>query len=48
MEWPPEFILTRLRRLAQTKPQPSELLAVLRSLAQEYKALLSSNKLRQH
>jgi hypothetical protein len=48
MEWPPEFILARLRQLAHTKLQPSELLAVLRNLAQEYKAFLSSNALRQH
>jgi len=36
MEWPPEFILTRLRQLARVKP--SELLAILRELALQYKA----------
>jgi hypothetical protein len=38
MEWPPEFILTRLRQLARLKLQPPELLAVLRELALQYKA----------
>jgi hypothetical protein len=34
MEWPPEFILSRLRLLARLKLQPRELLAALRELAQ--------------
>jgi hypothetical protein len=41
MEWPPEFILTRLRQLARVKP--SELLAILRELALQYKAFLADN-----
>jgi hypothetical protein len=47
MEWPPEFILTRLRRLAHLKLQPRELLAALRELALQYKAFLSGNAVRQ-
>jgi hypothetical protein len=46
MEWPPEFILTRLRQLARVKLRPPELLAILRELAQEYKAFLSGNAAR--
>jgi hypothetical protein len=38
MEWPPEFILARLRQLARDKLQPSELLTILRELALQYKA----------
>ena len=41
MEWPPEFILARLRQLARLKLQPRELLAALRELAQEYKSFLA-------
>jgi hypothetical protein len=47
MEWPPEFILTRLRPLARLKLQPREVLAALRELAEEYKAFLSCNAVRQ-
>ena len=47
MEWPPEFILTRLRQLARLKLQPRELLGALRDLAQQYKAFLSGNEVRQ-
>ena len=47
MEWPPEFILARLRQLARLKLQPPELLAVLRELALQYKAYLSGNAVRQ-
>jgi hypothetical protein len=47
MEWPPEFILTRLRQLARLKLRRRELLAALRELAQEYKAFLSGNAVRQ-
>ena len=47
MEWPPEFILTRLRQMARLKLRPRELLAALRELAQEYKAFLSGNAVRQ-
>jgi hypothetical protein len=43
----PEFILTRLRQLAGLKLQPRELLAALRELAQEHKAFLSGNAVRQ-
>jgi hypothetical protein len=43
MEWPPEFILARLRQLARLKLQSRELLAGLPELAQEYKAFLSGN-----
>ncbi len=43
MEALPEFILTRLRRLADAKLLPQELLAILRELAQEYKAFLSTD-----
>jgi hypothetical protein len=39
MEWPPEFIFSRLRLLARLKLQPRELLAALRELAQEYRRL---------
>ena len=39
MEWPPEFILARLRQLARA----SELLAILRELALQYKAFLADN-----
>jgi hypothetical protein len=46
MEWPPEFILTRLRQLARLKLKPRELLACLRELVQEYKAFLSGNAVR--
>ena len=46
MEWPPEFILTRLRQLTRVKLQPPELLAVLRELALQYKAFLSGNAVR--
>ena len=46
MEWPPEFILARLRQLGRLKLQPLELLATLRELAREYKALLSGNTMR--
>jgi len=48
MEWPPEFILTRLRQLGRLKLQPRELLAALRELAGEYKAFLSGNAVRQN
>jgi len=47
MEWPPEFILTRLRQLRRVKLRPPELIAFLRELAQEYKAFLSGNAARQ-
>jgi hypothetical protein len=47
MEWPPELIPTRLRRLGQLKLQPRELLAALRELALQYKAYLSGNAVRQ-
>jgi hypothetical protein len=47
MEWPPEFILTRLRQLARLKLQPFELLAALRELAREYKGFLLGNAVRQ-
>jgi hypothetical protein len=43
MEWPPEFILARLRHLAGVKLQPSELLAILRELALQHKAFLADN-----
>ena len=43
MEWPPEFILARLRQLARDKLQPSELLTILRELALQYKAFLAHN-----
>jgi hypothetical protein len=43
MEWPLEFILARLRQLARVKLQPSELLAILRELALQYKAFLVDN-----
>jgi hypothetical protein len=43
MEWPPQFILIRLRQLARLKLQPRELLATLRELAREYKAFLAGN-----
>ena len=43
MEWPPEFILARLRQLARDKLQPSELLTILRELALQYKAFLANN-----
>ena len=43
MEWPPEFILGRLRQLARDKLQPSELLTILRELALQYKAFLANN-----
>jgi hypothetical protein len=47
MEWPPEFILNRLRQLARIKLQRPELLALLRELAQDYKAFLSGKAVRQ-
>ena len=44
MEWPPEFILARLRQSARDKKlQPSELLTILRELALQYKAFLANN-----
>jgi hypothetical protein len=43
MEWPPEFILTRLRQLRNLRLQIPELLASLRELAQEYKAFSSGS-----
>jgi hypothetical protein len=43
METLPDFIRARLWQLAQDKPPPSRLLAVLRELAQEYKAFLSGD-----
>ena len=43
METLPDFIRARLWQLAQDKPPPSRLLAVLRELAQEYKAFLSDD-----
>jgi hypothetical protein len=43
MEWPPEFILARLRQSARDKLQPSELLTILRELALQYKAFLANN-----
>ncbi len=46
MEWPPEFILTRLRQLARLKLQSRELLAALSELAQEYKSVLSASVVR--
>jgi hypothetical protein len=39
METLPDFIRVRLRQLAYDKPPPGRLLAALRELAQEYKAL---------
>ena len=48
METPPEFILTRLRRLAHVKLHPQELLAILRELAQEYKAFLFDDAVRRN
>ncbi len=47
MEWPPEFILTRLRQLARLKLQSRELLAALRELALQYKTFLSDKAVRQ-
>jgi hypothetical protein len=46
MERLPDFIRARLRQLAQSKPPPKRLLAVLRELAQEYKAVLSDDAAR--
>ena len=43
METLPEFILAPLRQLAHDRPPPRTLLAVLRELAQEYKAFLSGD-----
>jgi hypothetical protein len=43
METLPDFIRIRLRQLAYDKPPPRRLLAVLRELAQEYKAFLSGD-----
>jgi hypothetical protein len=43
METLPDFIRVRLRQLAHDKPPPRRLLAVLRELAQEYKAFLSGD-----
>jgi hypothetical protein len=43
METLPDFIRARLRQLARDKPPPRRLLAVLRELAQEYKAFLSGD-----
>jgi hypothetical protein len=43
METLPDFIRARLRQLAQDKPPPKRLLAVLREIAQEYKAFLSGD-----
>jgi hypothetical protein len=40
MEWPPEFILIRLRQARRLKLQLPELLVILRGLAQEYKSFL--------
>ena len=48
METPPEFILSRLRRLAHVKLLPQELLGILRELAQEYKAVLFDDAVRQN
>jgi hypothetical protein len=45
MEWPPEFILARLRQLARDKLQPSELLTILRELALQYKAFLAKQRM---
>jgi hypothetical protein len=43
MEMRPDFIRARLRQLAHDKPPPRRLLAVLRELAQEYKAFVSGD-----
>jgi hypothetical protein len=43
METLPDFIRVRLRQLAYDKPPRRRLLAVLRELAQEYKAFLSGD-----
>jgi hypothetical protein len=48
METPPEFILSRLRRLAHVKLLPQELLGILRELAQEYKAVSFDDAVRQN
>jgi hypothetical protein len=44
METLPDFIRARLRQLAHDKPPPRRLIAVLRELAQEYKAFLSGDE----
>jgi hypothetical protein len=46
MEMLPDFIRARLRLLANSKLPPKRLLAVLRNLAQEYKAFLLENPAR--
>ena len=46
MERLPDFIRARLRQLAHSKPPPKILLAILRELAQEYKACLSDDAAR--
>jgi hypothetical protein len=46
METLPDFIRARLRQLAHSKPPPKRLLAILRELAQEYKAFLSDDAAR--
>ena len=48
METPPEFILTRLRRLAHVELLPQELLAILRELPQQYKAFLFDDAVRRN
>jgi len=48
METLPDFIRVRLRQLAHDKPPPRRLLAVLRELAQEYKAFLSGDAANQN
>jgi hypothetical protein len=46
MERLPDFIRARLWLLARSKPPPNRLLAALRELAQEYKAVLSDDAAR--
>ena len=46
MERLPDFIRARLRQIAHSKPPPKTLLAILRELAQEYKAFLSDDAAR--
>jgi hypothetical protein len=43
METLPDYIRARLRQLDHDKPPPRRLLALLRELAQEYKAFLSGD-----
>jgi hypothetical protein len=46
MERLPDFVRARLWQLSQSKPPPTRLLADLRELAQEYKAVLSDDAAR--